>query len=115
MTFRFNSTEALSVRTLSCHDLTYQRTSVPTLILHAVDDSIIPPSHSAAIFQSLISPNGTQFAGEVSEIKYDGWGTIRQATRGKSPVVWWEGEYGNHVNIGHSEGTIDLLAWVADL
>lgn len=83
--------------------------------MHALDDRIIPNSHSKEVFEALVGPIGTQSEDDISTVKYEGWGIIRQAKRDKVPVVWWEGEYGDHEGIGHSEGSMDLIAYVAGL
>lgn len=88
--------------------------SSPVLIAHAVDDDIIPNSHSANLFNTILAPKDANV--EINEVTYGGWGTVRYAEPGPGRrVVWWEGEHGGHVDIGHSEGTGDLIAWVADL
>ncbi|WWC65267.1 uncharacterized protein I303_107884 [Kwoniella dejecticola CBS 10117] len=91
-----------------------ENTSSSTLILHAVNDNTIPFSHSAKIFSSLrstINPSVT-----VEETIYPGWGTVRTFGRvEKGEVIWWEGQYGGHDNLGWAEGTTDLIARIARL
>ncbi|WWC72660.1 uncharacterized protein I206_106624 [Kwoniella pini CBS 10737] len=99
----FNSVKAL------------EKTSSPTLILHAINDNTIPYSHSAGIFSSL-SALLTDPQTTVEEVTYSGWGTVRSFQRGNNgEVVWWEGQNGGHDNLGWAEGTIDLIARIAKL
>ncbi|WVW80743.1 hypothetical protein I302_102729 [Kwoniella bestiolae CBS 10118] len=99
----FNSIEAL------------EKTSSPTLILHAINDNTIPYSHSARLFTSLLD-SASLTPSSVKERNYRGWGTVRSVDRGdKGEVVWWEGQNGGHDNLGWAEGTIDLIARIANL
>ncbi|RSH81329.1 uncharacterized protein EHS24_008772 [Apiotrichum porosum] len=100
---RFNSSEALS------------RTTSPMLLLHSFDDPIIPHYHSVNLFQQLNSPNGTQLESSIRDFSYPGWGRVTYAEVADREVVFWEGESGGHNSLGHSEGTMDLMAWIGKL
>lgn len=72
------------------------------------------------MFRQLLAPNGTQEAVEtalskVEEVKYTGWGVVRSSTRDGLPIIYLEADSGGHNNIGWTEGTLDLMAKVADL
>ncbi|WVQ95462.1 hypothetical protein IAU59_002559 [Kwoniella sp. CBS 9459] len=115
-------------------------TTSPTLLLHAVNDRTIPHSHSADLFASLslgrtqVRPidaaalSRTAETTAVSVTPYEGWGTVRSFNRdstsdevssdegkGKGKVVWWEGKNGGHDNLGWAEGTLHLIARIANL
>ncbi|WVF67898.1 hypothetical protein IAT40_002659 [Kwoniella sp. CBS 6097] len=93
-------------------------TSSPTLLLHAVNDNTIPHSHSENLFLSLSNTSTEQpdIIIQADAVSYEGWGTVRSFDRGdKGPVVWWEGKNGGHDNLGWAEGTLDLIARIANL
>ncbi|OCF36023.1 hypothetical protein I316_02518 [Kwoniella heveanensis BCC8398] len=94
----------------------------PTLLLHAINDHTIPHSHSDDLFNSLTLPttadtNGPAASASTMEaVSYEGWGTVRTVDRGqKGQVIWWEGKNGGHDNLGWAEGTLDLIARIANL
>jgi abhydrolase domain-containing protein 12 len=76
---------------------------------------VIPSAQSEILFDSLLEPNGTAFTGKIETREYPGWGVIKQVELPGGPLVWWEGEHGGHENIGHAEGTMDLLGTLAKL
>lgn len=85
------------------------------LLLHSFDDPIIPHYHSVNLFQQLNSPNGTQLESSIRDFSYPGWGRVTYAEVADREVVFWEGESGGHNSLGHSEGTMDLMAWIGKL
>ncbi|WRT70786.1 uncharacterized protein IL334_007785 [Kwoniella shivajii] len=92
-----------------------KNTSSPTLILHSIDDDIIPYSQSARVFLSILASASLK-SESIEETKYGRWGTIRSFKRSEGgEVVWWEGGNGGHNALGFAEGTIDLIARIADL
>ncbi|BEJ11907.1 hypothetical protein CspHIS471_0203670 [Cutaneotrichosporon sp. HIS471] len=101
---RFDSVEALS------------RTVAPTLLVHTKADKVVPHSHSEALFQSLLAPNGTEYAiPKPFVLEYAGWGTLHISNPQRRQVIWWEGEFGGHDEVGWAEGTLDLIADIAKL
>jgi len=92
-----------------------QETASPTLLLHAIDDGIIPHSHSAALFASL-HKSDSQNTSAIREITHTGWGVVRSFLReGKGEVVWCEGLSGGHDDVAWAEGSLDLIQEVAKL
>ncbi|KAK8850609.1 hypothetical protein IAR55_004528 [Kwoniella newhampshirensis] len=92
-----------------------KNTTSPTLLVHAVNDGTIPPSHSLSLFASLNTPH---YRSSVHTTTYEGWGTVRSFDRGEGKggeVIWWEGQKGGHNNLGWAEGTLDLIARIARL
>ncbi|WWD20788.1 hypothetical protein CI109_105265 [Kwoniella shandongensis] len=90
-------------------------TTSPILLLHAINDMSIPPSHSADLFTFLSRPHATKL---VEETTYEGWGIVRSFDRGSEKggeVVWWEGRKGGHNNLGWAEGSLDLIKRIARL
>lgn len=76
----------------------------------------MPSSHSEALFESLLAPNGTNFGiPKPFELEYPGWGTLRMSNPRQRQVVWWEGQHGGHNEVGWAEGTMDLISDIAKL
>ncbi|GMK57057.1 hypothetical protein CspeluHIS016_0308970 [Cutaneotrichosporon spelunceum] len=101
---RFDSVEALS------------RTAAPTLLVHTKADKVVPYSHSEALWQSLLAPNGTEYAiPKPFVLDYTGWGKLYISNPRYRQIIWWEGEFGGHDEIGWAEGTMDLIADIAKL
>ncbi|WOO82227.1 Monoacylglycerol lipase ABHD12 [Vanrija pseudolonga] len=90
-------------------------TASPMLLLHTLNDGVIPSSHSETIFNVMLERNGTQHRPQVEQTEYEGWGTLKVAYPNGLPLIKWEGKYGGHNDLGWAEGTFDLMAWVADL
>lgn len=72
------------------------------------------------MFRQVVAPNATAEAadaalGRVEEVRYPGWGVMKSATRDGLPMVYLEADAGGHNNIGWAEGTLDLIAKIADL
>lgn len=92
------------------------RTYAPTLLVHTKADKVVPTSHSEALFQSLLAPNGTKIAiPKPFVLEYSGWGTLRISNPRQRQVIWWEGEFGGHDEVGWAEGTMDLIADISKL
>jgi len=90
--------------------------------LHAIDDDIIPHSHSKTLFShlhasSLSSSADSLLKMDIEETDYPGWGRTSQFNRGGNggEVIWWEGLTGGHNKLGWAEGTIELIQRVAAL
>ncbi len=49
------------------------------------------------------------------KLDYPGWGTLRISNPKHRQVIWWEGEFGGHDEVGWAEGTMDLIADIAKL
>jgi hypothetical protein len=101
---------------------TRQNTQSPTLILHALDDGVIPHSHSKVLLHHLHAIHTTNSAvlhqPNLTETTYPSWGSICAFDRGGEhggKVVRWEGLAGGHNNLGWAEGTMDLIKQIAKL
>ncbi|KAK1923247.1 Alpha/Beta hydrolase protein [Papiliotrema laurentii] len=110
ITTKFNSTASLT------------NTQSPTLILHALDDGVIPHSHSKVLLHHLHAIHTTNSAvlhqPNLTETTYPSWGSICAFDRGGEhggKVVRWEGLAGGHNNLGWAEGTMDLIKQIAKL
>ncbi|GAA5863018.1 hypothetical protein JCM5353_008352, partial [Sporobolomyces roseus] len=98
------------------------RITSPLLIVHALDDPVIPFSHTHALSSHLLSPLLEKAAGGtedekgvlrkrlVKEERVGRWGIVRsfERGRGKGRVVWAEAKEGSHTFIGETEYTMRL-------
>lgn len=48
-------------------------------------------------------------------LDYTGWGKLYISNPRYRQIIWWEGEFGGHDEIGWAEGTMDLIADIAKL
>lgn len=83
------------------------------MILHAANDPIIPQAHSHALFDSLLVGDGKRTK-PIEEMRYPGWGIVRATSVNCVPKIYWEGTGGGHNDIGWTEGTLELMARIAD-
>lgn len=72
------------------------------------------------MFRQLVAPNATEAVVEaalekVDVVEYPGWGVVKTATRDGLPMIYLEADSGGHNRIGWAEGTLDLIAKIADL
>lgn len=72
------------------------------------------------MFRQLVAPNATEEATnaaleKVDVVEYPGWGVVKTATRDGLPMIYLEADSGGHNRIGWAEGTLDLIAKIADL
>lgn len=77
------------------------------MILHALNDSTIPFSHSEELFKHLVTSSTSS---KPETTKAGNWGIIRSFEReGKGRVVYGEALVGGHNEIGSGEQSIRLI------
>ena len=110
--------------TLDCR----QNITCPLLLLHAIDDPVIPHSHSSSLAHHLLDPllpraddaemlsprdaRELARASIVNETRVGRWGVVTRFERGEGygSVTWAEARRGQHNDIATSEMSLKIIA-----